>query len=466
MTTEVLGLAENGTALRPAGGGDPTYFDWRAAWYPVFYERDLDRQRPNRFTLLGEDLVIWWDGLAQAWRVFTDACPHRLAPLSQGRINEAGQLECPYHGWAFDGAGRCQVIPQESEGGVAHQSARACLRAWPAVVRQGLLFVYAGDPEDAAQTAVPTLPVLDEDPSGWVCIETFRDLPYDALTLLENVLDASHVPYTHHRTVGNRANAGPVNLEVLAAGRQGFQGVWAEGPRRGTLGRQDTTFVAPALMWHDLSSKQLGRTLTVVYATPIRRGECRLFARFPFRFASPIPALVLKLTPRWLNHLSQNRILEDDQIFLHHQERYLAQRGGGDAFAKAYYLPLGADRFVIELRRWVQTYHADPFPGDPWPVALADEALMDRYHSHTQHCASCRTALARLQKLRQVCLVVGLGLVAIAPWMAAYRPAAAGIWPVLGGVTGLILLGTWAALGRLIPHFHQGDSIPPRNRLK
>jgi len=27
----------------------------------------------------------------------------------------------------------------------------------------------------------------------WICLNTFRDLPYDALTLLENVLDSSHV---------------------------------------------------------------------------------------------------------------------------------------------------------------------------------------------------------------------------------------------------------------------------------
>ncbi|MEQ9236500.1 MAG: hypothetical protein RIG66_20715 [Coleofasciculus sp. E2-BRE-01] len=33
-------------------------------------------------------------------------------------------------------------------------------------------------------------------------------------------------------------------------------------------------------MWHDLTSKQFGRTMTVVYATPIRKGECRLFARY------------------------------------------------------------------------------------------------------------------------------------------------------------------------------------------
>lgn len=170
---------------------------------------------------------------------------------------------------------------------------------------------------------------------------------------LENVLDSSHLPFTHHKSVGNRANAAPVELEVVKSDCQGFQGVWAEGPRRGTLGQQDTTFVAPGLMWHDLTSEQFGRTLTVVYATPTRKGECRLFAIFPFKFSSKIPAFFIKLTPRWYSHINQNAILEDDQIFLHLQERYLERQGGSSNFAKAFYLPTSADRFVTEFRQWV-----------------------------------------------------------------------------------------------------------------
>ena len=78
-------------------------------------------------------------------------------------------------------------------------------------------------------------------------------------------------------------------LEVIESGKNGFNGTWEEGPRRGKLGRQDTTFIAPSLMWHDLTSKQFGRTITAVYATPTRKGECRLFARFPFTYASKLP---------------------------------------------------------------------------------------------------------------------------------------------------------------------------------
>ncbi|HEY9888682.1 MAG TPA: Rieske 2Fe-2S domain-containing protein, partial [Candidatus Obscuribacterales bacterium] len=213
-------------AALPVGGVDSDRFDWAEAWYPVHYIDDLDQTRPTRFTLLGQDIVIWWEPIAATWRVFVDQCPHRLAPLSEGRINEAGQLECPYHGWAFGGDGTCEHIPQAPVEAIAQRSQRACAKALPTTVCQGLLFVYPGKAENAAQVTVPLIEPLTTDPDGWVVLNTFRDLPYDALTLLENVLDASHIPYTHHKTVGKRENAAPMVMEILAAGKQGFQGIW------------------------------------------------------------------------------------------------------------------------------------------------------------------------------------------------------------------------------------------------
>ncbi len=255
------------------GGPDPRTFDPFEAWYPVFYIEDLDRQTPNTFTLLAQDIVIWWSQKTNSWQAFEDKCPHRLAPLSQGRINEAGWLECPYHGWAFSESGNCEVIPQQPEGTKAETSQRACVKSMPTRVCQELLFVYPGSKEYAEQTPVPIVPAIEENREDWVVANTFRDLPYDAATLLENVIDSSHVPYTHHKSVGNRASVSPVELKILESGKNGFQGIWEEGPRKGTLGSQDTAFVAPSLMYHDLTAKQFGRTLTVVYATPIRKGE-------------------------------------------------------------------------------------------------------------------------------------------------------------------------------------------------
>lgn len=433
---------------------------WSDQWWPVAYLRDLDPLRPARFTLLERDLVIWWDRESGLWRAFEDVCPHRFVPLSEGRINGAGQLECPYHGWSFDGSGTCRSIPQMGDG-AAPEARRSSCQALPTATGQGLLFVWSGDPASANPQTLPLVPLLREEGAGWadgwIVQDTFRDLPMDALTLLENVLDVSHVPFTHHRTVGRRENAAPVELEITREGDDGFEGLWEEGPRRGRLGSQLTRFRAPQLMWHDLTAKGFGRILTVVYAVPIRRGECRLFARFPFQFEAAAPRLLLGLRPRWLQHIGNHKVLEDDQVFLHWQERVLAAAGGSAAVERAFYLPTAADRYVAALHRWVKAHGGEPFAGQALPPRQGLESLMDRYNSHTRQCRSCAQALKRLRALK--------------PWLWG------GLWLSavlmgLGQLGALSLLGVLLAIAtglvmRQVSRWERGllagDGLAPRN---
>ena len=458
ITSENLNTA----ALLP-GGSDPTVFDPQEAWYPIYFIDDLDKNKLSRFTLLETDLVIWWDKSAQTWQVFEDKCPHRLAPLSEGRVNESGLLECPYHGWGFSGDGNCQVIPQQHPNNQAQTSQRACVRSYPTAIAQGLLFVYPGVKENASYIPVPTIDAMEEDPDAWVCLNIFRDLPYDALTLLENVIDASHIPYTHHKTVGNRSNVAPLDLQVTESNKQGFKGIWEEGPRKGKLGTQYTTFTAPCLVWHDLTSKQFGRTLTVVYATPISKGKCRLLARFPFKFSSPFPRFFIKLAPQWYNHINQNGVLEDDQIFLHHQERYLQALGGGEKYSKAFYLPTKADLYVSELHQWINLYHADPFPDKDLPPALPKEQLLDRYHSHTKSCASCSQALKNIKKIKIIAIAFAILTWTIIPLLSLLITIGDLKIAISLSATLLISSIVWWQLNKLERKFYYGVETPPRN---
>lgn len=431
---------------------------WRDRWYPVAYLRDLDRGRPSAFTLLEQDLVIWWEATSGRWRAFPDLCPHRLVPLSEGRINEAGQLECPYHGWCFDGDGRCRRIPQ-AEAGTIPSERRSTCRSFATAEAQGLLFVFAGEVALASDVPLPTVPAIDDARDGpWLLQDTFRDLPMDALTLLENVLDVSHVNTTHHGTVGQRSNAAPVQAELRTAGPEGFTVFWQEGPRRGRLGSQHTTFAAPALMWHDLTAGGLGRILTVVYATPIRRGECRLFARFPFQFRSALPRWLLLLRPLWLQHLGNHTVLEDDQIFLHWQERELERLGRSGAAAQAFHLATGADLYVQAFHDWVNRYSGDPFPSASLPPRLDRLALMERERAHTVHCAACSGALRGIRRWRPA--------VATVPWLALLAIA---LWPtpwllVLGVCVAAAARALLWQLGLWEQALRTGDARPPRNR--
>jgi len=58
----------------------------------------------------------------------------RLVPLSEGRIETDGTLQCAYHGWRFDAQGTCTTVPQaedpdQNQKAAAHP--RACVASYP-----------------------------------------------------------------------------------------------------------------------------------------------------------------------------------------------------------------------------------------------------------------------------------------------------------------------------------------------
>ncbi|CAK9328116.1 unnamed protein product [Citrullus colocynthis] len=152
-------------------------FDWYAQWYPVMPICDLDKRVPHGKTVTGIDLVVWWD--KSSWKVFEDLCPHRLAPLSEGRIDQWGRLQCVYHGWCFNGSGDCKFIPQAPpDGPPVHTSKRACVAVYPSIVQNDMLWFWP-----------------NSDP---------QDLPYGYEVLTENLMDPAHVPYAHYGIMGSQ----------------------------------------------------------------------------------------------------------------------------------------------------------------------------------------------------------------------------------------------------------------------
>jgi pheophorbide a oxygenase len=69
-------------------------FRWRENWYPLAFTKTTDKKVPTRVELFGEPVVLWFDHVEQRWAAVLDKCPHRLAPLSEGRVDEQGQIEC------------------------------------------------------------------------------------------------------------------------------------------------------------------------------------------------------------------------------------------------------------------------------------------------------------------------------------------------------------------------------------
>src|SRR2546430_7432436 len=86
----------------------------RSYWYVACPASELGR-RPIARTLLGTPLVLFRSEQGSP-AALLDRCAHRNLPLSEGRVI-GEQIECAYHGWRYDGQGRCRRVPAFAETG-------------------------------------------------------------------------------------------------------------------------------------------------------------------------------------------------------------------------------------------------------------------------------------------------------------------------------------------------------------
>jgi len=83
--------------------------DLKQYWWPLATLSELDAQQPLARSLHDVPLVLFRNHSGKP-AALLDRCPHRHAPLSSGRVHQ-GEVECPYHGWRFDGKGCCTRVP-------------------------------------------------------------------------------------------------------------------------------------------------------------------------------------------------------------------------------------------------------------------------------------------------------------------------------------------------------------------
>jgi phenylpropionate dioxygenase-like ring-hydroxylating dioxygenase large terminal subunit len=430
-------------------------FDFLAHWYPIAPVEDLDPERPMPIILLGQRLVVWRSRQTDTYQVFKDYCPHRLAPLSEGRVDEqTDRLMCSYHGWQFDAVGTCAHVPQaENPELIAQKKDYYCAIALPTQIANQILWVWPNPDTKAlaAETPLPLSPQVDTA-ADWVTSSLVRDLAYDWQTLVENITDPAHVQFAHHGLQGNRAAGRPIPIEIVEANRDRIAVTVDRQPQT------RITFHPPCHVEYEIEfgpGRQLG---LIAYCVPTEPGKSRLVAQFSRNFAQRLH----HWTPRWWTHLKVRLpVLDGDMILLHQQERLVQAIAPKQAWQTAYKLPTQSDRMVLEFRRWLDRY----VPDLPWgsiPVNLSDSlsdrrALLDRYHQHTQICRSCQGALTRIHQLQRGLL----GYFALGVAIAAILPDSVRLGvglPLVG--TGLLGLAVFAGLKyRLEPQFYFVDYV-------
>lgn len=310
-------------------------------WYIAGGGRELGT-RPIRRLVEGETLVLFRDGARRA-HALVDRCAHRGMALSRGKVVN-GCVQCPYHGWRYDGEGALVEIPALIEG---EELPRASgMRSLPVVEQDGQLWVWIG----AGKPDRPPLrfPYAQERGWGSFFMQTRFEAPVE--DCLENFLDVPHTLFVHpalFRGKEQRATVARVrclgdSVEAEFVDEAPLEG-W--GPRlvfpRGVSVRHTDRFVLPSTTRVDYRFGEDYRFVITSQCT--QREEMVVDVTTFITWRLPVPNWIAKPFLRWYCR----RVIRQDVDVLAVQGEQIKRFGRS-------HLHTGADllgRHITRLRR-------------------------------------------------------------------------------------------------------------------
>lgn len=180
----------------------------RNAWHLAALSSDVPAGKVRGVIVAGTPIALFRG--SEGLRALVDRCPHRNYPLSLGRV-AGGGIECSYHGWRFDGEGRCTEVPGCAP--LSGDDPRLRAARVSVTERFGGIFVsLAAEPH--ALVLPPTIGDPDHDHFWW-SQGIWKGRAYDAI---ENVLDPFHTNHLHHGYIRRSDRRLPVRLQVESFG--------------------------------------------------------------------------------------------------------------------------------------------------------------------------------------------------------------------------------------------------------
>ncbi|WP_208347566.1 Rieske 2Fe-2S domain-containing protein [Pseudaestuariivita rosea] len=219
-----------------------TISDWR----PVALAKDVLR-RPRQIWFENMPVVLFHDG--RDFQALFDRCPHRFAELSKGRVMQ-GAIECPYHGWRFQGGGKCVAMP-----GHLDDLPNIRVKSFAVLEQDQVIFIAAKAPDQP--------PYIHAMVGQDIVVKRVESRAQSTLLdVAENILDATHTHFTHkgilrglsakRYRVKVEVSGGPGMVEAVYTGedkQQGLVSTLLEGGRTKTVGRFRAPGIAELEYW-------------------------------------------------------------------------------------------------------------------------------------------------------------------------------------------------------------------------
>lgn len=168
-------------------GAHPDY------WYPLAWSDELKRGRTLGRQFAGEPIVLWRGEGGQAFAM-EDRCAHRQVPLHLGVVR-GDELKCHYHGWTYDGTGKCVSVPY-----LGKERLLCAVRRYPVREIDGLIFVFPGDGKLADNRLPQSLGLSQR--RDYKTRRLNRDVACHYTFMHENLFDMNH-QFMHRKYMGS-----------------------------------------------------------------------------------------------------------------------------------------------------------------------------------------------------------------------------------------------------------------------
>lgn len=241
-------------------------------WFVVARSRDVG-QRPIRRLFCGTPIVLFRS--AGGLSALHDRCPHRSGRLSDGRLVD-GDIECPYHGWRFNGVGQCTKIPIH-----VGETPKRHVAVVPTIETSGLVFARNG----SAGPDRPHVPFWTGSPSIRVVLTT--QVATSLVELSENSFEPTHTLFVHKRFLrGLTGKRSVVRFKLTGADdrvdmiieSQDRQHGWMSQLLEGRRSLNKSAFIAPGIVELQYWRDDRPYLVTTIYLTPQDHGRQTGFA--------------------------------------------------------------------------------------------------------------------------------------------------------------------------------------------
>ena len=284
-------------------------------WYAVLDSCEVKVGKPLGVTRLGEKLVFWRDESGKV-HCLQDFCPHRGVALSLGAVVN-GQIQCPFHGFEYDGQGQCCLVP--SNGVNAAKPKQIKTGSYPTFEMHDFIFIWWG------KVPAELDPPRFFDNLDGMSYGSARD-PWKThySRAIENQLDVAHLPYIHHTTIGRGVGSLVDGPWVEWDGQDKFKLYMSNRADDGSLPRKAEEMLRPQsnfwleFIFPNLWQNHLGSSARVVAAfVPVDQENTLMYLRFYQKFLT-IPLLRDLLNrasmPFNLRILHQDRGVVESQV--------------------------------------------------------------------------------------------------------------------------------------------------------